>query len=186
MGKWGSEIEEHSKNLYKLKITDTIEKLKGYFQTEWNSKYMGSIDNNTYILLRTFLNNLIKWADWNRYKTYIHYPPLYWPDSSYWEDYRAIDPKKMEILFQKWWDFCNDVLDAIFNEATWDIDYIIEKIFDDNKWLPENNNDKFRYISRLNYKLTELLWEDGETKDYFIKKYTLYPNLLQDGETEVC
>jgi hypothetical protein len=173
--KWSDIIEKPAKNLYKQKIDDCVYKIKSHFYWEWNKSFLWSIDKETATLLVMYINHHIK--DDNVYCTRLNYPPLYWDD----EDWCNIDHKKMDIIFKQWWSFCDAVLNVMYNETIDQyIDILIEEIIDNSWWLPKNNNSPWRFASRLNYKLTQYLWEVYGDKKYIISRFTLYPNLLED------
>lgn len=92
----------------------------------------------------------------------------------------------MCALFEQWGRFCDDVLNIIYWEETSQcVDSLIKDVFDDEIRLPKGNKNKNRYNERLNYKLTQSLDEALWDKNYVLRKYTLFPKLLSNGETEI-
>ena len=178
--KWWDVIDNPSKNLYKHKIQELENRVRADFYAEWNTYEMWTIDDNTRILLSFYIKHTLsnKWSYY--YETMLNYPPLYWENSPYWKD-RHIDHQKMNILFQQWWKFCDDVLDCIYWEFyECDFKLLVEECLNDEDWTPKNNKDKERFSSRLNYKLTEYMWDNEDISKYFLYKYSLYHNLLED------
>jgi hypothetical protein len=178
--KWTDIIEKPAKNLYKHKIEETVKEVKDYFYSEWNKAYLWSVDKKTAALLNMYINHHIK--DDNIYQTYLNYPPLYWERSPYWNDWKNVDEKKMNIIFMQWWSFCDNVLDIMKEEFIEQyIDWLIEEVVNDDVWLPKNNKHEWRFCNRLNYKLTEYLDEIYWDKNYVIYRFTLHPNLITNG-----
>jgi len=66
-------------------------------------------------------------------------------------------------------------------EFKMNIDSMIEVVFNDDEWIPKNNNNVDRFSNRLNYVLTEDLQNfiDIE-KHYVIRKFSLHHNLLEN------
>ena len=60
----------------------------------------------------------------------------------------------------------------------------IESVFNDDNRNPKNNNSKDRYTQRLNYNLTESLSESLQEKNYVLKKYTLFPDLIEKWQNK--
>ena len=58
---------------------------------------------------------------------------------------------------------------------------MLKYCFDDDNWRP---TEKVNYSDRLNYYLTEdnVDWYKSIDKLYVLKKFTLFPNLLDNGE----
>ena len=76
--------------------------------------------------------------------------------------------------------YCDNILRQMFKDETQDLDYIIQECFDDDEWIPKNNENKNRFWSRLNYKLTDRLSSSILIEEYVVEKYTLYPDLLDN------
>lgn len=174
--KWSETIKEHWKNLYKHKLRDTVKELKEYIYSLWNNKYkLWQIDKNTVALISIYCDNWIMWQDWMKYKSYLDYPPLYSKWSPYWENWEDVDIKKMDILFQKWWEFCDDIISCILLDEKTHIEYI----FEDHILIDEHRSNKQAPMSsRLNYELWKMLkWE---VSDYVLIKYVLSYKSLSD------
>lgn len=147
---------------------------------------MWNIDANTATLIKMYTDNSIKWHDGLNYCWWVLYPPLYWENSIYWEHQNAGNWTKMGALFEQWGRFCDDVLSIMYWEETSQyVDTLIKEVFDDENRLPKGNKNKNRYNERLNYKLTQVLDEALGDKNYVLRKYTLFPQLLSNGETEI-
>lgn len=177
IGKWWKEIQEHSKDLYKEKLKDAVKELKNHLYQLWNNKYkLGTIDNKTVALISIYCSDAIMWSDNVKYKSYLDYPPLYWKWSPYWEDWKNVDVKKMDVLFQKWGEFCDDIISCIlWEEKMW-----VNCIFEDDILEDDHRTNKDAPMySRLNYQLWYLLkWE---VSDYVLRKYVLsYKSLCDD------
>lgn len=174
MWKWSDIIEVASKNLYKHKIIDNINTAKDYFYTQWNNNFMWTIDKNTMCLLSMEFNEFL-W--WDKYISFLLYPPLY-----YNLETTNININKQKKIFLNWWDFCDEVLSCMLEEFKITLDYYIEECFDDTQRNPKNNNNHNRFWVRLNHELTKSLIDSiWDNKLYVIKKFSLYPDLFNNG-----
>jgi len=177
--KWSDNIENPAKNLYKQKIDDCSYKVRNYFYSEWNKWFLWSIDKQTATLLVMYVNHHIK--DDNIYCTRLTYPPLYWENSPHWKNRRDVKDVDMDIIFKRWEQFCDDILNIMYEEITEQyINSLIEEVMDDSIWIPKNNKHPWKFTNRLNYKLTEDLCEIYEDKKYILSRFTLHPKFLKD------
>lgn len=156
--KWWNVLWTDSKNLYKIKLDDAIYKFKYLFYEEWNKNIMWMIDEKTKVLISMWVKNRF---------------------SREWEVsiVSAISKISEAILtndFKKWWNFCEQVLFSIKDDMIDEIDWFFRLVMDDWWRLADIN-----YTSRLNYLLTDNLTYD--IAPYVLKKYTLFPELLQNG-----
>lgn len=159
-GKWWETREESNWKMYKKKIDSTKVKLKNYLYTQWNSKYMWTIDKNTFVLLRFYIDTIV---NEDKVKENISIDNfLNWDSKDY-------------SLFILWWDHCDSILERIYNNWKDTIDNIIEYVYDENNWCIENS-----YNTKINYHLTEELSSlYKEDNWYVIRKFSLHPYILQ-------
>lgn len=166
--KWKNSILENSKNLYKVKINNVVNRLKNSFYTNWNNSILWNIDEKTKSLLSIYIINLVKWKNNDNYKEKIEYFEYSTNNKiKDWNNYKKKNFEKWNSKFLLWWDYCDIITDIIFEELNWDLLYDLEYISDDDNWRKWLKNNE-----RLNYYLTKNFdWEF-----YIIKKYTLFPN----------
>lgn len=158
--KWWDSKEDSDWKLYKKKIDLCKNKIRDHFYKEWNDKYMWTIEKNTLILFRFYIDTKIDRDDIEENISVDNY--IRWLSNTY-------------DLFILWWEYCDDILDwmsqNIFDETLHNIEYI----YDD-----ENRKVKERYNDKMNYWLTEELASIyPDNKKYVIRKFTLYPDILQ-------
>jgi len=171
--KWKQSIQE-PKNIWKDKINNNIYRAKYHFYNSWNNASLWTLSDKEKTLVSMYCKDKYFWLENNNYLSYLWFPPLYyswdfWQEPKSWKDYL-----EKEGLFLLWWDYCDAILEVIQDEIYSDIEYMIKEVIED-----ENRAMEWRYNIKLNYELTIML------SDYWyrIKKYTLYPNMLSDGES---
>lgn len=188
--KWKNNLEEVKTNIYERKISDCIWKHLMQFYKWWNFKQLWNIDNNTKALLNIYVWNQI-W--WDNYLTRLDFPPIV--EQYIWKSYKEItmeDLDKLDNLFKKGWEYCDNVLSiiecnlwTIINEEIDQLDIencVLSNLLNDKIWRAKCKDD---YNNRLNYILTETLinlYNDWLLKNnYSIKKFSYFFNEIQNG-----
>ncbi len=161
---------ESKKNIYRSKLNDTGYKALQFFFEEWNRLKMGTIDWKTLSFVQM---QVTMFASGNDYTSFLDFPPLR-PNKDF-PDYEIADN-----MFKLWGVFCDEVLGYMLHNEKEGISSMLEYCFDDENWKP---TEKANYSSRLNYYLTEdnIDWYETIGKLYILKKFTLFPNLLDNG-----
>lgn len=134
---------------------------KSEFYEEWNKRGLGTIDDKTTRLLSLIFKLTI---GGDRYKDFLI------DDESY-------NNKQLEWLFKTWGEYCERVMNKLKELIWYEVNTVIDDCADDSlrKGAATNN------ISlRLNYQLSELCREYQIWDNYLIKKYSLFPNLLNN------
>ncbi len=164
---WASKTENkwRKTELYKKKLSELVWRYKVEFFKQWNNAKMGEIDWLTMQLLSIYVYDYIKWEDWNNYTSYL---------DILWE--RTANNKELERrnnLFMEWWEYCDEVIDFMFDMAVDSIEGDIEYIYSNENWRWDRDND---YTWKLNFLLTSYWgWPF-----YIIKKFSLYPNVYEN------
>ena len=147
-------------------MNDIVSKTKEYFYDEWNKNLLWSIDWQTMRLLSIYIWYDTKWYDWKKYTAYLDCLENKSKHSRSNEDLQ-----ELEKQFLLWWEVCDKVLEIILDENNEFLLDIIKDVIDDSKWNAKLSNSK-----KLNHELTT----SYEWESYIIKKYTLFPNLLNN------
>lgn len=162
-GKWWDTKEENNWKLYKRKIESTKTKLKNYIYSKWNKKYMWTIDKNTCVLMRFYIDTMLD--DWSIKESVSIDSYLNWTENDY-------------TLFMIWWEYCDWILDWLYENWCNDIEEMIEYVYDKDWWTRSSDED---YWWKLNYRLTLRLKSIYDEKDYYvIRKFTQFSRLLDD------
>ena len=161
-GKGKNIVWEPDWNSWKTKLNDYIYEEKMKFYNEWNLNKLWIISEKTKTLISIYFADMFKWSDWKAYQGYL----------TLCKKWKLEDLEKQFLL---WWKFFEKVLNQtkIMQE-----EFLIETITEDSGWQWDSNPDK-----RLNYLLTRLL-SNKLQKTYVLKKYTLFPNLLEQWATK--
>lgn len=170
-GKWSKQKWESKKSLYKAKLSDaSFEALKFFFE-ERNSLGMGTICWKTLSFVKMGVTSFGNSTD---YQSWLDYKPLR-------KEEEFIGYEEADLLFKLWGDFCDEVVAYMLYHEKESISSMLKYCFDDDNWRP---TEKVNYSDRLNYYLTEdnVDWYKSIDKLYVLKKFTLFPNLLDNGE----
>lgn len=142
---------------YKIKLNTWFLELRNYFYKEWNNNRLWLIDKNTNVLLNLYLTNLYYWYDNEYYCTYV------------WDEHG-------KNLFEKWEEYCNDIINKILDEMFNLVNDIIEDI---KIW---NYQIEWKEWSEYNLRLNYYLTKYHEWSFLSIKKITLFPNAYTPNE----
>ena len=160
--KWWTTLDEKERNNYKTDISETKYKAKNYLYTEWNSKYMWTICSKTSTLIKFYIDTLVSDDEIDHLISIDNMQEI---KNNSFETF-IISPEYREYI-----------LSRLLSCAKEEIDEIIEITFDDKNWKWWCN---WKYWWRLNYELTERLvpyYDEG--KDYILRKFSLFPNIIK-------
>jgi len=161
MGK-GYNIIKDDKSFLKQMVSDYVEKSKRHFYLEWNKRSMWNVWHSEYAMLMIYLKTIVYWNTWEDYFSWYNM----WPESN------NMSHEEMVANFKKCWDYTRVCLDSMLSYIIGEVDDLVDTVYDDTVW---NSDRKWEYSDKLNYQITEVL---TDCEVFYIKKYTLYPNLM--------
>lgn len=183
--KWKARLSESNPNLWKMKITDTREKIRKEFTKMWNDRKLWSIDKKTFTLLLTHIKHYTK----EPIDIFMHYWEEFDEISAWYEECvlkrkngTEVNFKLFESKFKEWWEYCDNHLKFVFDclfDCNWysgSLSSIIDEVCGD-MWTSGKKKLEEEYSSKLNYCLTESL-SDYPEYDFLLRKYTLHSHKL--------
>ena len=169
LGKWKRSLNE--KDIWKSKIKDKENKIKKWFYKKWNENNLGEINSkNIYLINYLFKHEF----DFDEYKQFLDFCK---------QDYKDWDKIKdkhnyiyiLDEEFLKGEEFCDKVLELLGEDRWFPILDLFDTLLNDEVWLGKAKNN---FNIRLNYLLSLRIWDLDLWDNYWVKKNSLFPNLL--------